>query len=376
MKINLEYIFLDSQYPQQLRSKTKIIDFPKKIKSIEEYLKKSIEENMSNLPIWNVDGSSCLDMPTNKSEALLVPVNIFIDPFKNNGLLVLCEIYNTDMTPHHTNTRNILNKTINKFKLENNDIQIGIEQEYFLYDNTTNRPVGWPKTIDAFPKKQGDYYCGVGSNNIQGRKFVEEHSQLCQIIELGITGINAEVSLGQWEYQISGHALNGSDQLWISRYILQRLAEEYNYYINFDPKPYEGNEWNGSGMHVNISTKKMREDLKNKYTLVVDACKKLALKHIEHIAVYGKNNEKRLTGANETCGINQFRYGVGDRTASIRIPSSIHDKTTPGYLEDRRPASNGDPYEICNILIETICGKEKPKYGEALKTVVSEKINS
>ena len=107
--------------------------------------------------------------------------------------------------------------------------------------------------------------------------------------------------------------------------------------------------------------------MKNKKKLVIEACEKLGQKVEEHIAVYGPNNADRLTGANETCSINEFRYGIGDRTASIRIPSSIEDKTTPGYLEDRRPASNGDPYEIVTRMIKTICGKSEKKSDKKKK---------
>jgi glutamine synthetase len=370
-KIHLEYLWLDGSYPQQIRSKTKIINSEKNKKNRDELYEKS-KKDLSILHIWNFDGSSTGQATTDKSELLLKPVNVFLDPFKYNGVLVLCEVYNTDMTPHESNTRHTLVKTASE---KDQDTRYGFEMEYFIFDKNTKKPVGWPEAAGSFPAKQGDYYCGVGTND--GRELVDEHTSICENIGLEISGVNAEVCLGQWEYQIGPvPAIDGSDQLWISRYILQRLAEDHNYYINFDPKPYPGNEWNGSGMHVNMSTAKMRKDLKNKYNLVVEACKKLALKHVEHIEVYGIHNELRLTGANETCGINQFRYGVGDRTASIRIPSSIHDKTTPGYLEDRRPASNGDPYEICNILIETICGKEKTTYGKPLKKISNEKIES
>jgi len=162
--------------------------------------------------------------------------------------------------------------------------------------------------------------------------------------------------LGQWEYQIGPvEALDGSDQLWISRYILERLSEEFDYTIELHPKPYQGNDWNGSGMHVNFSTSDMRKNLKDKKQLIVEACEKLGKSVENHINVYGVGNELRLTGANETCSIKQFKYGIGDRTASIRIPYSVTDDSTPGYLEDRRPASNANPYEICDVMIKTIC---------------------
>lgn len=358
MNIHLEYVWLDGNNPQHLRAKTKIIEREVKHqfsstdgKSLDDYFSEW-KNSPDTLPVWNFDGSSTEQATTQKSELLLKPVNIFKDPFKmNHGFIVLCEVFNTDWTPHRTNTRSSMVSTLNKY---DDETMWGLEQEYFIYDINTNKPVGWPK--EGFPKPQGDYYCAVGGNNVNGRDFVEDHAKLCEMIDLKISGINAEVALGQWEYQIGPvYAKEGSDQLWISRYLLERLSERYGYYIVLDPKPYRGNDWNGSGMHVNFSTKEMREDLKNKKRLVIEACEKLSQKVSEHIAVYGVNNEFRLTGHNETSSINEFRWGIGDRTASIRIPSSIEDKTTPGYLEDRRPASNADPYQLVERIVKTIC---------------------
>jgi glutamine synthetase len=352
--IYLEYIWLDGNYPQQIRSKTKIVQKELSTGINEEFILNSWKKNPSSLPTWNFDGSSTNQAETSKSELLLKPVNIFKDPFKQQGFIVLAEVYNTDMTPHYTNKRASMVDTINKY---DDETMYGLEQEYFIYDNLTNKPLGWPK--HGFPSPQGPYYCAVGGKNVVGRNFVEEHTKLCEIADLKISGINAEVALGQWEYQIGTvYAIEGADQLWVSRYILERLSEKYNYYIVLHPKPYHGDEWNGSGMHVNFSTKTMREDLVNKKKLVIEACEKLGKNIEEHIAVYGIDNKYRLTGANETCSIKEFRYGIGDRTASIRIPSSIEDSTTPGYLEDRRPASNGDPYEIIDRIVQTILGDE------------------
>lgn len=333
----LEYIWLDGNNPQQLRSKTKIIE--------------AKNEDKIKLSDWNFDGSSTSQSDTQKSELILKPVNKFKNPFIENGFLIMCEVYYPSGQKHITNTRSTLVETVRDFDQKT---LYGFEQEYIIFDLKTLKPLGWPH--DGFPRPQGDYYCGVGANNVSGRQFVEEHTELCLKAGLKISGVNAEVMLGQWEYQIGPvPAIDGSDQLWISRWILNRLSEKYNYRIELDPKPFIGNEWNGSGMHVNFSTEDMRDDMENKYNLVVEACTKLSQNKENHIEVYGENNRNRLTGANETCSINEFRWGVGDRTASIRIPYSIKDDTTPGYLEDRRPASNADPYQVCNVLIQTIC---------------------
>ena len=364
MTIHLDYIWLDGNYPQQIRHKTKIIQ--KDSFSIKKW-----KENPDKLPTWNFDGSSTGQAETSNSELLLKPVNVFLNPFKENAAIVIAEVYHTDGTPHKTNKRYHMVKSVESF---DDNTMYGWEQEYIIYDTKTNKPVGWPADkvsanntvvkVNYPTKPQGDYYCAVGGNNVAARGFVEEHADICSKVGLEISGINAEVMLGQWEYQIGMvSAIEGADQVWVSRYILQVLAEKYGYWINFHPKPYVGPDWNGSGMHVNFSTEKMRTDLKNKKKLVIEACEKLGKMTKEHIAVYGTDNDKRLTGANETCSIEQFRFGIGDRTASIRIPSSINDSTTPGYLEDRRPASNGDPYEIVDRLLKTICAplpKRKP----------------
>lgn len=360
----LEYVWLDGNYPQQIRSKTKIIEktFAEYDTDFRETLIKEWKEDISKLPVWNFDGSSTGQSQTSKSELLLKPVNVYIDPFKWNGFIVLSEVLNTDGTPHSTNKRNKLANVVDKY---DSQTMYGLEQEYFIYNVQTQKPLGWPSDPRSFPRPQGDYYCGVGGKNVVGREFVDHHTELCLSMGLKVSGINAEVALGQWEYQIGPvYALEGADQLWVSRYILERLTEQYGYYIVLDPKPYKGTEWNGSGMHLNFSTLEMRTDMKNKKKLVIEACERIGEKIEEHIDVYGPGNEDRLTGHNETCSISEFRFAIGDRTASIRIPSSINDETTPGYLEDRRPSSNADPYEIIARMIKTVCKTKKKEKAE------------
>lgn len=354
--IRFEYIWLDGLSPQQLRGKTKITQFVNYGLDMNTIVNQ-YKSGELKAPIWNFDGSSTNQANTSNSEMVLHPVNYFMDPLAKNSILVLCEVMNVDGTPHHTNTRNEMVKSINSF---DDGSKLGFEQEYFIIDNLTNKPIGWPIEHGSFPKPQGEYYCAVGANNVKGRDFVEDHTELCLKAGISIGGTNAEVALGQWEYQIGiVDGIDGSDQLWISRYLLYRLGEKYNYRIDIEPKPFKGDEWNGSGMHVNFSTKTLREDKKNKKQIAIDMCKKLEANHKDHIEVYGLNNKHRLTGKNETSSMEKFGWGIGDRTKSIRIPSSINDTESVGYIEDRRPASNGDPYLIVDKLVKTICQNKK-----------------
>ena len=70
--------------------------------------------------------------------------------------------------------------------------------------------------------------------------------------------------------------------------------------------------------------------------------------------VYGAHNEQRLTGLHETQSIDEFSYGVSDRGASIRIPIMTVESGWKGWLEDRRPASNADPYKVAAIIVKTV----------------------
>jgi glutamine synthetase len=142
-----------------------------------------------------------------------------------------------------------------------------------------------------------------------------------------------------------------SDDLWVARWLMERICEHYDLFASLHPKPI-GGDWNGAGCHANFSTKEMRED--GGYRYIINACEKLSHKHQEHIEVYGQDNDQRLTGEHETCSITDFRFGVSDRGASIRIPWQV-EKEGKGYLEDRRPSSNCDPYIVSQKLVETIC---------------------
>jgi glutamine synthetase len=332
-KIKAEYIWIDGHKPTAgLRSKTKILD------------KEPIE--VSDLPDWGFDGSSTEQAEGHFSDCQLKPVTFVSDPIRGGKhILVLCEVLTADGSVHPSNTRAALRALVEKYKEQ--EAWFGIEQEYTLYKGAW--PLGFPE--GGYPGPQGPYYCGVGAEHMFGRELIEKHLDACLSAGLTVSGINAEVMPGQWEFQVGTlDALKVSDELWIARWLLKRLGEDYGITVSLYPKPMEG-DWNGAGCHVNFSTKAMRED--GGMDVIEKACKAFGNKVAEHIAVYGADNHKRLTGKHETCSINEFRYGVSDRGASIRIPMAAAN-AKKGYLEDRRPASNMDPYQVTARLIQTV----------------------
>jgi len=334
MKIKLEYVWLDGYKPEpNLRSKVKIVDY-ESIKNL----------RVKDFPIWNFDGSSTEQANTGNSDRLLKPVIIYKSvhfPLEKSVIYVFCEVMNPDNTPHDSNYRSKLNE-------EQEDLWFGFEQEYFIREEINGGILGHKRNS---LKGQGEYYCGVG-HNVVGRDFVEEHLNMCLEHKIDITGINAEVALGQWEYQVfSKGKLKGGDDLWMSRYFLYKISEKYGYHIELHPKPLTHGEWNGSGLHTNFSNDRMRNE--GGYDYFTSIFNSFGSRHQEHIVAYGSENHLRLTGNFETQSINTFSWGVSDRGASIRVPQET-GKEWKGYVEDRRPGSNADPYKIIKEIVSSL----------------------
>ncbi|XP_076908991.1 glutamine synthetase cytosolic isozyme-like isoform X2 [Bidens hawaiensis] len=306
-------------------------------------------DNPQKLPKWNYDGSSTGQAHGNDTEVILYPQAIFKDPFRRgNNILVLCDAYNPTGDPVYTNKRYDAAKVFNHPDVVAQLPWFGLEQEYTLMEKDTKWPLGWPQ--GGFPRPQGPYYCGVGAEKVVGRGIVDAHYKACLYAGTNIGGVNAEVMPGQWEFQIGPSiGIAAADELWVARYILERVAEIAGVIISFDPKPIAG-DWNGAGGHTNYSTKSMRED--GGYEAIQKAIEKLGLRHEAHIARYGEGNERRLTGHHETADINTFTWGVAKRGVSARVGRDTA-KEGKGYFEDRRPGSNMDPYVVTSMVAET-----------------------
>ncbi len=331
MAVKLEYIWLDGYKPtQSLRSKTKI--------------EKKFSGDVTELSNWSFDGSSTEQAPGGSSDCVLKPVYAVKDPQRKNAYLVMCEVLSSDGKPHPSNGRALIED-------DDNDFWFGFEQEYFLWDPQTNKPLGFP--VAGYPAPQGPYYCSVGANNAFGRDIIEEHLDACLEAGLNVEGINAEVAAGQWEFQIFAKgAKEAGDQIWLARYLLERIGEKHGIAINWHCKPLGSLDWNGSGMHANFSNSTLRTcGSKEIYDQICESFRPVVAEHIE---VYGADNHLRLTGKHETASIHDFSYGVSDRGASIRIPLVTQTNGWNGYLEDRRPNSAADPYKVAARIIKTV----------------------
>lgn len=339
-KVVAEYIWLGGN--NEFRSKSRVLTL-------------HYHKTLSLYPEWSYDGSSTGQASGNDSEVIIKPCALFPDPFNSQwgdyySMLVLCDTYTPDGNPlpnnHRTHALSLFKKNLKASPW------FGIEQEFYLtgpneeYSSELNdSPLGMKGA-----NEQGQYYCSVGANNAFGREIASNAYHKCLAAGVKVSGMNAEVAPGQWEIQVGPcEGIESGDHLMICRYILHRVGEEYNVQVNMDPKLVKG-DWNGSGCHVNYSTADMRND--GGYEHIIKAIEKLGLRHDEHMEWYGEGNEERMTGEHETAHYKKFSYGVANRGASVRIPRQT-EKDQKGYFEDRRPASNIDPYVVTSMIFNT-----------------------
>ena len=330
MSYKAEYIWIDGTEPSaRLRSKTKILEGRRRA---------------ADLGLRRLEHQPGARQPT--PTACCSPVASFPDPIRGgDDVLVMCEVLLPDMTPHETNTRAQLRPLAEKFA--DQEPLFGIEQEYTFFKD--GRPLGFPP--NGYPAPQAFYYCGVGADEVFGRDVVEAHLEACLDAGLGISGINAEVMPGQWEFQVGPLGpLDVSDQLWVARWLLYRVAEDFGVSATLDPKPVKG-DWNGAGAHTNFSTNSMREG----YDPIIAACEALGTR-VERArrGLRPRHRGPPHRAARDGAVVSEYSYGVSNRGASVRIPWQVEiDKK--GYIEDRRPNANMDPYVVTKMIVETCC---------------------
>ena len=356
--MKLEYIWLDGHETPGIRSKTRydVFDFGS------EQEPAPLDNVFTQIPEWSFDGSSTNQADIDSSDLVLRPVRMYPNPMENGreqiSYIVLCEVFGSDGSPHESNVRYDLREYLNTE--DDLGLMTSVEQEYVLWDSIPDWPTGWgwdnKEDEGMHPEDAGKSYCGIGSGNITQKWVSDSHVQACMRAGIRIAGTNAEVMKSQWEYQLfPSDPLVCADSLWISRYILERIAEQRNISINYDPKPFK--EYNGSGGHINFSTRDMREE--GGEELFNNIIAALEENHNKTIESYGKDNKKRLTGKHETSKYNKFTSGISDRSASVRIPLDT-TRNWKGHIEDRRPAANIDPYAallaLCKVVNSVTAG--------------------
>lgn len=307
--------------------------------------------NLTAIPKWSFDGSSTGQAKTNDSDTLLIPSAIYRDPFrKSPHVIVLCETFYGNGTPTKTNFRAHCAQVLSNISDQNP--WFGIEQEYTMF-GTDLWPLGWPKSR-GYPYTKAEFsYCGLGEH-VAGRELVESHARACVYSGMDYGGSNAEVMKGSWEFQVGTTlGVKAADDLWMGRYLMNRIAEHFGVVISYHPKPMGKNQ-PGIGCHHNFSVEKMRSE--GGLTEIERVCKILCEQHEKLMKNYGlgdgEDNKKRLTGKFETAGFDTCRWAVADRGASIRLQRSVSSEKK-GFLEDRRPAGDCDPYRVCALLAET-----------------------
>ncbi|KAK9814059.1 hypothetical protein WJX72_000155 [[Myrmecia] bisecta] len=357
-----EYVWLGGT-GADLHSKTKVLNFK--------------PEAVEQLPTWHYDGSTTGQAPDGCGIVYLKPRAVFPDPFRGGEhILVLCDTFSppvvegdglvADMMPHATNNRAPCERAMQQ--AAGSDPVFSVEQQYTLLDPSSGWPVGWPEVrAGTSPPTSG--YCGAGVGVAVGREFSESHVRACIHAGLQISGINADVVPGQWSYSIGPcRGTQLGDQLWMSRYLLLRMSEKFSVIASTDPKPVPG-DWGGNGASVKFSTRETREQGKG-WFVIQNHIRSLQAAHLQHIMVYGCGNAKRLTGMHKTSSVLHFTWGLENRSASIRIPHSVvlHQR---GYYEDRRPASNMDPYLVSMMLVCTTLGVPLPVQVESVNSLDS-----
>lgn len=336
------YVFVDGSL-EKVRAKTKTLDFePKRAEDCPEWTFCALGSGQ-----WPDAGP--------KSEAYLVPVALFRDPFfGGRNKIVLCEVLQYDRTPMKTNTRRSCSQAMQK--AADQEPWFGIEQEYVLTEND-GHPLQWPRHASQTIKPLGPYFYGVGAGVTAGRYVSDAHYKACTYAGVKMAGTNCEGILSQWEYQVGPlPGVEAADHLWVSRYILERVAEDFGLLVNLDPMPFPQGNWLGSAMHANFSTKATRGD--GGIRAIRAAIGKLESNADALLSKYDtsilKPNKRRIESGMLCSPSSQFSSDACSKVVSVRIPLSVV-QAGKGYFEERRPGGNADPYTVCEALVRTVC---------------------
>ncbi|CAK6972208.1 glutamine synthetase-like [Scomber scombrus] len=310
-----------------------------KIKSLNEE-----PAGIRDIPEWSV-GWMIDELST---EVILVPVRMFRDPFfLDPNKLVLCEVLYNSYEPIESNQRSKCAKVMEEVK----EFQpwFGMEQEYTVF-GLDGEPFGWPSQEWTFTRVS----CGVGIDKVFGRDISICHYKACLYAGVKICGTNAESLPSQWEFQVGPcEGIEMGDHLWIARYILHHVCEDFGVVASLDAKPIKGIDAT-SGCHTNFSTLEMRSE--GGLQFIKEAIRRLGKRHFQHLQVYdphgGADNMTRLTSQRSTSSFHDFSTATACRNVSVRIPGYVSRRGC-GYFEDRRPAANCDPYMVTRALVET-----------------------
>ncbi|KAJ8321547.1 hypothetical protein KUTeg_000903 [Tegillarca granosa] len=338
-KVLVEYVFLNHTR-HRVHSKTRVLDYE--------------PQKAEDCPLWDVYMFKTFEGVEPRKEMILKPVAMYRDPFRRGrNKIALCELWETMEKPAGVNTRRSCAELLKK--VEEEGVWFGMEQEYFIMGDN-GLPLNWDKDPKAINL---NFHTGVGLCKTAGyeRELAEFHFQACLYAGLKMYGINREDSPSQWEYQIGPcEGIDLADQIVISRYLLWRTGEFYGVEISMDTKPAvspENAPNQSNGGHMNFSTTRMRKEGGIKYINEAVEILRNSPQVMSHYDLHGgKDNAKRLTNAYFVPGMD-FTTGIGDKYSSVRIPTLVALQGK-GYLEDRRPCANADPYEVCETLTRTL----------------------